>query len=58
MLASESNGLDLLITLGGDGTINEAVNGMLNSPHTDLPMLAAIPGGSANVMARALGLPE
>ena len=58
MLASESNGLDLLITLGGDGTINEAVNGMLNSPHTDLPMLAAIPGGSANVMARALGFPN
>lgn len=58
MLASESNGLDLLITLGGDGTINEAVNGMLNSGHTDLPMLAAIPGGSANVMARALGFPN
>lgn len=58
MLASESNGLDLLITLGGDGTINEAVNGMLNSGHADLPMLAAIPGGSANVMARALGFPN
>ncbi len=57
-LASESSGLDLLITLGGDGTINEAVNGMLNSGHTDLPMLAAIPGGSANVMARALGFPN
>lgn len=57
-LASECSGLDLLITLGGDGTINEAVNGMLNSPHADLPMLAAIPGGSANVMARALGFPN
>jgi diacylglycerol kinase family enzyme len=57
-LAGESHGLDLLITLGGDGTINEAVNGMLNSGRTDLPMLAAIPGGSANVMARALGFPN
>jgi diacylglycerol kinase family enzyme len=57
-LAADSNGLDLLITLGGDGTINEAVNGMLNSGHPDLPMLAAIPGGSANVMARALGFPN
>jgi diacylglycerol kinase family enzyme len=57
-LASDSHGLDLLITLGGDGTINEAVNGMLNSGHPDLPMLAAIPGGSANVMARALGFPN
>ena len=57
-LAADSHGLDLLITLGGDGTINEAVNGMLNSGHPDLPMLAAIPGGSANVMARALGFPN
>jgi diacylglycerol kinase family enzyme len=57
-LAAASHGLDLLITLGGDGTINEAVNGMLNSGHPDLPMLAAIPGGSANVMARALGFPN
>jgi diacylglycerol kinase family enzyme len=57
-LASDCRGLDLLITLGGDGTINEAVNGMLNSGHADLPMLAAIPGGSANVMARALGFPN
>jgi len=57
-LASHAHGLDLLITLGGDGTINEAVNGMLNSGYPDLPMLAAIPGGSANVMARALGFPN
>jgi diacylglycerol kinase family enzyme len=57
-LAAASAGLDLLITLGGDGTINEVVNGMLNSGRADLPMLAAIPGGSANVMARALGFPN
>ncbi len=57
-LGADAHGLDLLITLGGDGTINEAVNGMLNSGHTDLPMLATIPGGSANVMARALGFPN
>lgn len=57
-LGADAHGLDLLITLGGDGTINEAVNGMLNSGHTDLPMLATIPGGSANVMARAHGFPN
>jgi diacylglycerol kinase family enzyme len=57
-LAGETRGLDLLITLGGDGTINEAVNGMLNSGVPDPPMLATIPGGSANVMARALGFPN
>jgi diacylglycerol kinase family enzyme len=57
-LAGTSTGLDLLITLGGDGTINEVVNGLLNSGRSDLPMLATIPGGSANVMARALGFPN
>lgn len=57
-LASAPAGLDLIITLGGDGTINEVVNGLLNSGASDLPMLATIPGGSANVMARALGFPN
>jgi diacylglycerol kinase family enzyme len=31
---------------------------LLNSGRSDLPMLATIPGGSANVMARALGFPN
>jgi len=57
-LAAATEGIELLITLGGDGTINEVVNGMLNSGRADLPMLATIPGGSANVMARALGFPN
>ena len=54
---------DVLCVLGGDGTVNEAVNGLLTPdlPMTDgdgaLPDLIVIPGGSANVFARALGLP-
>lgn len=49
---------DVVITLGGDGTINEVVNGMLaQGPGPDVPRLATVPGGSANVIARALGLP-
>jgi len=52
------NGVDVLMTLGGDGTVNEAVNGLLaDGPGDDVPLLAAVPGGSANVFARALGLP-
>lgn len=49
---------DVLCVLGGDGTVNEAVNGLLatNGDGT-LPDLIVIPGGSANVFARALGLP-
>jgi diacylglycerol kinase family enzyme len=55
-LAAAAQDVDLVITLGGDGTVNEAVNGLLS--RAERPMLAAIPGGSANVMARALGFPN
>lgn len=52
------DGLDLVITLGGDGVIHEVVNGMLSDgPGPDVPILATVPGGSGNVFARALGLP-
>ncbi|MBT2208425.1 MULTISPECIES: diacylglycerol kinase family protein [Actinomadura] len=51
-------GYDAVIALGGDGTVNEAVNGLLaEGPSPDLPALAVLPIGSANVFARALGLP-
>ena len=53
-----SDGTDVLITLGGDGTIHEVVNGLLNEGGPNLPVLATIPGGSANVFARACGLPN
>ncbi|MDX6738896.1 diacylglycerol/lipid kinase family protein [Actinocorallia sp. A-T 12471] len=50
---------DVLIALGGDGTVNEAVNGLMSVPGTaeTRPALAILPGGNANVFARSLGLP-
>ena len=53
-----SEGFQLILTLGGDGTVNEAVNGLLRGaqPGTE-PALAPVPGGHANVFTRALGLP-
>ncbi|MEU1258327.1 diacylglycerol kinase family protein [Streptomyces sp. HUAS 31] len=58
--AAESGEIDLVVALGGDGTVNEVVNGLLhNGPDPEgLPGLAVVPGGSTNVFARALGLPN
>ncbi|MFD0317232.1 diacylglycerol/lipid kinase family protein [Streptomyces flavalbus] len=58
--AAESDDIDLVVALGGDGTVNEVVNGLLhNGPDPEhLPGLAVVPGGSTNVFARALGLPN
>ncbi|MGW0809600.1 diacylglycerol/lipid kinase family protein [Nonomuraea sp. NPDC002799] len=84
---ARAKGYDVVAVLGGDGTINETVNGLLNpvngheippgdevppgqeirpghevppgdDPSAGRPALIVIPGGSANVFARALGLPN
>ena len=45
-------GADLVLVLGGDGTVNEAANGMIPSR---VP-LGILPGGTANVLCNELGL--
>jgi YegS/Rv2252/BmrU family lipid kinase len=47
-----AGGAGLILVLGGDGTINEAANGIAGS---NVP-LGVLPGGTANVLAMELGL--
>lgn len=56
LLAKEAvaAGSELIIVCGGDGTINEVLNGMTPSR---IP-LGILPGGTANIVAKELGLPE
>ncbi|HTY27515.1 MAG TPA: diacylglycerol kinase family protein, partial [Mycobacterium sp.] len=73
--AAKRDGIDVIIVHGGDGTVNEVVNGLLGEPpggqersdsgiepsgqgHQEppRPAVAVVPGGSANVFARALGI--
>jgi diacylglycerol kinase family enzyme len=48
---------DLVIVHGGDGSINEVVNGVMSAEDGGRPLIAVIPGGGANVLGRALGVP-
>jgi diacylglycerol kinase family enzyme len=49
-----ADGSDVVVVLGGDGTLNEAANGLARTSCA----LAPLPGGSTNVFARTIGLPN
>ncbi len=49
-------GYDMIIAAGGDGTLNEVINGMAGKP--ERPPLGIIPLGTTNDFARALGIPR
>ncbi|MBK1667548.1 hypothetical protein CKO28_05820 [Rhodovibrio sodomensis] len=55
-LAAAAEDVDVVVVAGGDGTVNEALNGLMRRARGMLP-LAVIPLGTANVLAGELGLP-
>ncbi|MDQ3875488.1 MAG: diacylglycerol kinase family lipid kinase [Actinomycetota bacterium] len=48
---------DLLVLVGGDGTVNEAVNGLLSTKRETLPALAVVMIGTGRDFARSHGIP-
>ena len=55
-IAERAAGYDLVVCTGGDGTLNEAVSGLMQLPPADRPPLGYIPGGTVNDVAKTLGL--
>lgn len=54
--AAGLRGFDLVVAAGGDGTVNEVVNGLAELE--ERPQLAVVPVGTTNDFARAIGIPR
>ncbi len=53
-----SQGYTLIVAAGGDGTVNEVINGLMQVPQPARPALAVLPGGTGNDFARGIGTPK
>jgi YegS/Rv2252/BmrU family lipid kinase len=51
------DGYDLVIAIGGDGTVHEVVNGLMQVPAEIRPALGVVPAGSGNDFAHSIGIP-
>lgn len=51
-------GYDLVIAVGGDGTVHEVINGLMQLPEEKRPLFGVIPAGSGNDFAHATGVPD
>lgn len=48
---------DMVIAMGGDGTVHEVINGIMEIPEDKRPILGVVPVGSGNDFAHAIGVP-
>jgi len=51
------DGYDMVIAMGGDGTVHEVVNGLMQIPAEKRPILGVVPVGSGNDFAHSIGVP-
>lgn len=54
---SQPEEADVIVAVGGDGTVNEVLHGLMTLPTETRPALAVIPLGTANDFARGCGIP-
>ena len=51
------DGCHLVVAVGGDGTVHEVINGLMQVPQENRPALGIVPLGSGNDFAHILGIP-
>lgn len=56
-LAAAATGYDVVVAVGGDGTVHEVLNGLMRQPADSRPALAILPTGSGNDTCRTIGVP-
>lgn len=56
--SAAAEGFEAVICCGGDGTLNEVINGLLSAPEEARLPLGYIPAGSTNDFASSIGLPS
>src|ERR687891_1708025 len=52
------DGRGRIVAIGGDGTLQEIVNGLLAAGRDAMPVLGIVPSGRGNDLARSIGLPR
>lgn len=55
---SATPGYNVVVAVGGDGTVHEVINGLMQIEESARPALAVLPGGTGNDFARGIGTPK
>ena len=55
--AAEAGGAEVVVAAGGDGTVHEVLQGLMDRPAVERPALGVVPMGTANDLANGCGIP-